>query len=380
MSKHLGKLDRTRTRYAHIQATCRLLLLVDDCDSAVFVGDDDGSGQAKKHAVLDDTGDPEQAVADVPQVTADTVLEEHLHDVVAVVGSERRVRAVTVPLGGGGDGPEPAVEAGHSVEHLADESQRVGRAEGDDLDGDGARAPEPRHELGLVDDDDEPVPGALDHLLPEQRPAAALDEVEVRVDLVGAVDGEADAGAREREQRDPDAGGVGLRLEGGGHAGDPRKRARAEEVPQAVQRVRRRGPRAQAQRHAGLHELHRAVRRHALQLVLRQIPRRRWRRGVGGSAAHGVAREGRWREQSKGRLWSGGARIHSRSVGRAERLDGWDWGEVRAPSGPGRHVSGRPSGNEGPCFALAKLAKIGNFGADWYFFYQNIKLLLYFGC
>ena len=267
--------------------TCKLLLLLPahDCDGAVLVGDNDGGGHAQEHAVLDDAGDPEQAVADVAQVPADAVLEEHLDDVVAVVGDKGRLQVF--PLGGGG-GPEPGVEAGHAVEQVADESQRVGRAERDDLDGDGARASETGDELGLVDDDDEPVPGALDHLLAEQRPAASLDEVEVRVDLVGAVDGERDPGARggvEREQRDPDGGRVGLRLEGGGHPGHARERARAEEVPEAVQRVRRRGPRAQAQRHAGLHELHRAVRRHALQLVLRELPRRR-RRG-GGGAAHG---------------------------------------------------------------------------------------------
>jgi hypothetical protein len=294
--------------------------------------------------MLDDAGDPEQTVADVQQVAADTVLEEHLHDVVAVVGEERRVRVLPI---GGGDRPQPGVEARHSIEHLADEAERVGRAEGDDLDGDGARAAEPRHELGLVDDDDEPIAGALDHLLPEQRPAAALDEVEVRVDLVGAVDGEADAGARggvERKQRDPDAGGVGLRLEGGGNAGDPGQRAHAEEVAQAVQRVRGRGTRAQAQRHAGLHELHRAVRRHALELVLRQIPRRLRR---GGGAAHG---EGRWREQGRLGPWSGGARIYSsRSLCTSAKRFGWT-GLGRSTSaeraGPGRaSTSIRESGS-----------------------------------
>jgi hypothetical protein len=246
--------------------------------------------------VLYDAGDPEQAVTDVSQVAADAVLEEHLDDVVAVVGDEGLLRLrvrVFSPLGrSGGDSPQPGVESRQSVEEGADEAQRVERAEGDDLDGDGARAAEARHELGLVDDDDEAGAGALDHLLAEQRAAAALDEVEVRVDLVGAVDGEGDPGAREREQRDPGARRVGLRLEGGGHAGHPRQRARAEEVAQAVQRVRRRGARAQAQRHAGLHELHRAVRRHALQLFLRQLPGRRRR---GGGAAHGeVGTRGSW--------------------------------------------------------------------------------------
>jgi hypothetical protein len=43
----------------------KLTLPVEDRDGAVVVGDDDGGGHAEEHAVLDDAGDPEEAVADV---------------------------------------------------------------------------------------------------------------------------------------------------------------------------------------------------------------------------------------------------------------------------------------------------------------------------
>jgi hypothetical protein len=50
------------------------------------------------------------------------------------------------------------------------------------------------HQLGLVDDAHKLVRDQLDHLLAQQRAAPALDQVELRVDLVGAVDGQVQAG------------------------------------------------------------------------------------------------------------------------------------------------------------------------------------------
>lgn len=119
-----------------------------------------------------DAGDLKQTITDAAQVAADAVLD----DVVVVVGDEGLFR-VFFPVGGsGGNRPPPGVGSRQAVEEAVDESQRVERAEGDDLDGVGAHAAEARHELGRVDDDDEVSANAHDHLLAEQRAAAALDD------------------------------------------------------------------------------------------------------------------------------------------------------------------------------------------------------------
>ena len=52
---------------------------------------------------------------------------------------------------------------------------------------------EPTHELRLVHDDNERGRCAFDDLLPEQSATQALDQIELRIDLVGAVDGEIEA-------------------------------------------------------------------------------------------------------------------------------------------------------------------------------------------
>ena len=61
-------------------------------------------------------------------------------------------------------------------------------------------------ELGLVDDDDELLRHHLHHLLAEESAAAALDQSQVGVDLVCAVDGDVEVGLLvEGAQRDAEA-------------------------------------------------------------------------------------------------------------------------------------------------------------------------------
>jgi len=64
-------------------------------------------------------------------------------------------------------------------------SQRKGRI----FDGHRATA-QPADQLGFVGDQDESPAGVGDDLLSQQRPAAPLDAVDGRVDLVGPVDGQ----------------------------------------------------------------------------------------------------------------------------------------------------------------------------------------------
>ena len=99
-----------------------------------------------------------------------------IEDPVAVVGDERRRRP---PPGGGARQPrarEPALAERPRERH--------------DLDRQAAPGAEARHELLGGDEDDLAPRGGGDDPLPRERAAVALDEVEPRVDLVGAVDRE----------------------------------------------------------------------------------------------------------------------------------------------------------------------------------------------
>src|SRR6266566_897940 len=118
------------------------------------------------------------------------------------------------------DRPEPRIEevvpvvrphglrvAPAQLDRRAEALQRRGGrlpAERMDLDGHGGLRPEARDELRLVDDHDEPLRRGRDYLLTEPRAPEALDQVELRVDLVGAVDTQVHGGPfLERRERDP---------------------------------------------------------------------------------------------------------------------------------------------------------------------------------
>ena len=123
-----------------------------------------------------------------------------VEDPVAVVGDERR-RAVSRSRGW-----QPRHGAGG----------RRGPRERHDLYRQAAPGAEARHELLGGDEDDLAPRGGGDDPLPRERPAVALDEVELRVDLVGAVDRDVERSAGQlgdgrgraiRERRDRPRGG-----------------------------------------------------------------------------------------------------------------------------------------------------------------------------
>jgi hypothetical protein len=129
-------------------------------------------------------------------------------------------------------------------------------AEGDHLDRHGAVGAQPRRGLHLVHDDDLAAAGLGDDLLPQQRAAAAFDQVEVGIDLVGAVDCQVHS-ARQvlREQGDAllaRGGGAGRR---GGAADDVPQAALAQQGADPPDGEDRRAAGAQAHHHARLHEI-----------------------------------------------------------------------------------------------------------------------------
>ena len=77
------------------------------------------------------------------------------------------------------------------------------------------------HHLGFVDDPDDLVGIGRHDLLPQQCSAAALDAIEVLVDLIGAVDGHIDViDVIDVHDLDAEAFGLFLRAAGGGDAGE----------------------------------------------------------------------------------------------------------------------------------------------------------------
>ncbi len=76
------------------------------------------------------------------------------------------------------------------------EAQDGGLAQVDDLDGERERAAQDVDLFGSVRHDHHAARGRGDDLLPGQCPTAPLDEAELRVDLVGTVDGQVEFGQR----------------------------------------------------------------------------------------------------------------------------------------------------------------------------------------
>ena len=112
---------------------------------------------------------------------------------------------------GVGDGAEGAVvdevalvgDVGRAVRFRAqfgmaaefvEEMPLAGPSEWDHLDGQVVKRAQLRRHFGFIDDDDFALAGLRDDFLVEQGATAALDEIELRIDLVGSVDGEIDGG------------------------------------------------------------------------------------------------------------------------------------------------------------------------------------------
>lgn len=190
----------------------------------------------------------------------DRGLEVQIHNVVGVVGDVGLPVGVQSELG----------VAALRLEELLQPHQVVVPAELDHLHRHGeAGAAEAGDELGVVDDDDELVGGGLDHLLAEEGAAAALDEVEVGVDLVGAVDGEVDVGVGvEGGEGDAEGGGLLLGALGGGDADDVGEGAGFEEGAELVDDEGGGGAGAEAEDHAAVDVLDGLVGGELLEVVL----------------------------------------------------------------------------------------------------------------
>ena len=107
--------------------------------------------------------------------------------------------------GGGGDQVEEAAAGG-------------GPGEPDDLDREGPGGAEAVDQLGGLGDDHDVAGGGQDQLLAEEGAAAALEEAEGGVDLVGAVDGQVEGAVGVQvDQLDAGRPGPGLGPGGGGH-------------------------------------------------------------------------------------------------------------------------------------------------------------------
>ena len=111
--------------------------------------------------------------------------------------------------------------------------------------------------FGFIDDDDHARGGRGDDLLPQQRSPTALDQAEVRRDLVGAVDGEIELRRLvEVGERHPQPLGVATSCFGCGHA--DHVEAGVNAFGQKLDEMFGGRPAAKTESHAGAHELERA--------------------------------------------------------------------------------------------------------------------------
>lgn len=123
--------------------------------------------------------------------------------------------------------------------------------------------------LGLINNDNKLLARALHHLLPQEGAAATLDEVEKRVNLVGAVDGQIDDGVGvEIGQGDPEGECLFVSHLGGGYPDDVFEFALAEKLADAFDSVLGGGASAKAENHAGFNVLDGLVGGDLLKVIL----------------------------------------------------------------------------------------------------------------
>ncbi len=121
--------------------------------------------------------------------------------------------------------------------------------------------------------DNELVGADLDHLLAEEGATAALDKVEVGIDLVGTVDGDVELGMGvEGDEGDVEALGLLLGPDGGGDADDVLELARLEQLAHPLDSEVGGAARAQSDDHARLDVIvDGLVAHHLLELVLGKL-------------------------------------------------------------------------------------------------------------
>jgi len=136
-------------------------------------------GHPQEQAVLDHAGHALQGKGKHFRLL--NFAEGAIEDEVALIGDERRAILVktldNLALAAG--------LRGHGLDHAA----RRGEAEGHHLDGE-RKPPERLHQFAIVGDDHHLIGRGRHDLLAQQRTASALDQPQLIVDLIGAIDGE----------------------------------------------------------------------------------------------------------------------------------------------------------------------------------------------
>ena len=153
------------------------------------LGDEHLLRGAEEETGVDDAGD----AADVAVERGGVVLgrDPAVEDPVAVVGDEGGPRSLAT-AGIAAEGAEPPLTEGLRERH--------------DLHGQATPRAQAGHELLRRDEDDLSARGGGDDPLPRERAAVALDEIEARVDLVGAVDRDVDRVDQEVADREAERG------------------------------------------------------------------------------------------------------------------------------------------------------------------------------
>lgn len=208
---------------------------------SVLSGDNEVVGHAEKESVFDDAATGVEFGAEFFGVGDGA--EGAVVDEVAFVGDVGR--AVF-----------PGAQFGTAAE-FAKELPLARAAERNDLDRQAVKGAELRGQFGFVHDDDFAPAGLGDDFFVEQGAAAPLDEVELRIDLVGTIDGHVDGhrafGVNEREAGRP--GGTG-HLGRGGETADSGEFARGVAAGNFADGVDGRRAGAEADDGSGFDETH----------------------------------------------------------------------------------------------------------------------------
>ena len=172
---------------------------------AVLSGDDDVVGHAEEEAVFDDAGAGTELGGEFLGICEGA--EGAVVNEVAFVGDERAA-------------VRPSAQDGVAVELLEEEPLGF-RAERNNFNRQGVLGAELRGHFGFVDHDDFAPAGLGDDFFVEEGAAAALDEVELGIHFVGAVDGDVDdGGALGIDERQAGLLGGAGNLAGGGEGAE----------------------------------------------------------------------------------------------------------------------------------------------------------------
>jgi hypothetical protein len=143
-------------------------------------------GHVDEEAVVDDTNHVLEGLGGSTNIL-DVLLELDVNDVVSVVGHSR---LVALNLVVGDIAGAEASNTSSKLRQSLDGAKSVQVAERSDLDRESEGGSKALAKLGVVDDADELLGHNLDHLLTEQSATAALDQGQIRINSISAVDGD----------------------------------------------------------------------------------------------------------------------------------------------------------------------------------------------